>query len=110
MVPAPSLLLALWLWCVGVHSPTCVSLCVCLCVRAASAEYFQTMPWKAIPFGHPAIDELSSFFEIEGYPTLLLVNPATGKVLLSDGVQRVTVSGHVPATCVRRCASGGARG
>jgi len=39
-------------------------------------EYFGTMPWLAIPFSdRKRKEELSSFFEVEGIPTSIMLNP-----------------------------------
>ena len=44
-------------------------------------EYFGTMPWKAIPFGNEAIDNLNDAFSIQGIPTFLVFNNE-GKIIV----------------------------
>eukprot|EP01129_Flabellula_baltica_P008147 TRINITY_DN320_c0_g1_i1.p1 TRINITY_DN320_c0_g1~~TRINITY_DN320_c0_g1_i1.p1 ORF type:complete len:425 (+),score=113.39 TRINITY_DN320_c0_g1_i1:35-1276(+) len=53
-------------------------------------EYFGIMPWKAIPFGDKRKEELSSLYNVEGIPTLVIVNPQTGKIINDEGVGRVS--------------------
>lgn len=44
-------------------------------------EYFETMPWKAIPYENDAIRRyLGDKFSIEGIPSLVILNP-DGSVL-----------------------------
>merc|ERR1712072_982620 len=38
-------------------------------------EYFATMPWLALPFDQKRYEGLSSHFEVEGIPTLVLLSP-----------------------------------
>ncbi len=47
-------------------------------------EYFGTMPWLAVPFGHKVIGELSRAHGIRGIPSFLLLNK-DGKVYNMDG-------------------------
>ena len=42
-------------------------------------EYFATMPWLAIPPGDKRKDALSKRYEVEGIPTLVLLDGATGE-------------------------------
>jgi len=37
-------------------------------------EYFDTMPWTAIPFRDPIIEKLGEKFQVEGIPTLAIVS------------------------------------
>lgn len=46
-------------------------------------EYFGTMPWAALPFEDPRAAELNALFEVDGIPTLVLVDP-TGKTLTTE--------------------------
>jgi len=55
----------------------------------AFEEYFKTMPWLALPFEDPRIEYLNSLFEVDGIPSLVLVDP-TGKVLRTDLVDAIT--------------------
>jgi nucleoredoxin len=47
-------------------------------------EYFATMPWLALPFEEKRYEALSSHFEVEGIPTLVLLSPE-GKVITTKG-------------------------
>jgi nucleoredoxin len=53
--------------------------------QAAFDEYFAEMPWLAIPHGDTRKDALNKFFEVEGIPTLVIVEADTGRVINSDG-------------------------
>jgi len=53
--------------------------------QAAFDEYLAEMPWLALPYEHRALkEELSTAFEVEGIPTLVIVGP-DGKIINSDG-------------------------
>ena len=56
-------------------------------------EYFGTMPWKAIPFGNDAIDNLNDCFGIQGIPYFLVFNNE-GKLIDEKG--RMTVENRYP--------------
>jgi thiol-disulfide isomerase/thioredoxin len=48
--------------------------------------YFAEMPWLALPFGQRAVkDELSKKFEVDGIPSLILLDAKTGAVISADG-------------------------
>ena len=51
---------------------------------AQSREYFATMPWLALPFDKKRYEALSSHYEVEGIPTLVLLSPE-GKVITTKG-------------------------
>lgn len=53
-------------------------------------EYFSVMPWLAIPFGDERKNELSSSFDVEGIPTLIIIDPATGNIINDEGVGRIS--------------------
>jgi len=48
-------------------------------------EYFATMPWLAIPPGDKRKAALSSRFEVEGIPALVLLDGATGETINANG-------------------------
>ena len=52
--------------------------------EAQFKEYFATMPWLALPFDEKRYKALSSHFEVEGIPTLVLLSP-DGKVITTNG-------------------------
>ncbi len=47
-------------------------------------EYFGTMPWLALPQGHPLIAQLNEMYSISGIPALLLLDKE-GVVYNSNG-------------------------
>ena len=53
-------------------------------------EYFQQMPWLAIPFDDPRIHALSERFHVDGIPALYIVDP-DGKVLNEEGREAIEV-------------------
>jgi nucleoredoxin len=54
-------------------------------------NYYGEMPWNAIPFEHPSIKEdLSTRFEINGLPTLVILNMADGSMKDAEGRSTVT--------------------
>jgi len=59
--------------------------------KDAFKEYHGEMPWLAFPFGDSRINGLSELYEVEGIPMLVIVDPATGKVINKSG--RTAVSG-----------------
>jgi len=48
-------------------------------------EYFATMPWLAIPPGDKRKGALSTRYEVQGIPTLVLIDGATGETINADG-------------------------
>jgi len=48
-------------------------------------EYLGEMPFKAFPFGDKRKDELNDMFDVSGIPTLVVVDPKTGKVITTGG-------------------------
>jgi len=61
--------------------------------------YFGTMPWLALPYGSESVvNELSSLYEVEGIPTLVILDGATGKVTNPDGRAAVSSGEEFPWT------------
>ena len=52
-------------------------------------DYHGEQPWPAFEFGSSAKDDLMGAFEVEGFPTFLILDANTGKVLIEDGRARV---------------------
>ena len=53
--------------------------------EAAFSQYYETMPWLALPFAQRAVaNELKELFEVGGLPTLVIIGP-DGKVVTTDG-------------------------
>ena len=62
---------------------------------ASFAEYFKSMPWKALPFEQREVKaKLASVFGIQGIPTLLVFDNE-GNLVTADGRSAV-VSGDFP--------------
>lgn len=57
--------------------------------EASFKDYHKKMPFPAFEFAGSAKDELGDMFDVGGYPTLLFVDAATGKVIHEDGRSRV---------------------
>jgi len=54
-------------------------------------EYFATMPWLAIPYSDSKMrDLLNNMFEVEGIPTLVLIDGVTGKVITKTATDILT--------------------
>lgn len=56
--------------------------------ESASQEYYQSMPWAALPFNVPNKD-LRFTFDVKGIPTLIILDK-TGKVMTKLGTEMVT--------------------
>ncbi|EKX34508.1 hypothetical protein GUITHDRAFT_98062 [Guillardia theta CCMP2712] len=46
--------------------------------------YFQTMPWLALPFSESHNESLSSYFDVDGIPTLVLID-SDGNIITKEG-------------------------
>jgi len=54
-------------------------------------HYFETIPWKAIPFtDQQRIDELNDHFNVEGIPHLVVLDGPTGKMISDRARMRIT--------------------
>eukprot|EP00277_Geminigera_cryophila_P026977 CAMPEP_0179463624 /NCGR_PEP_ID=MMETSP0799-20121207/45644_1 /TAXON_ID=46947 /ORGANISM="Geminigera cryophila, Strain CCMP2564" /LENGTH=123 /DNA_ID=CAMNT_0021267001 /DNA_START=159 /DNA_END=528 /DNA_ORIENTATION=+ len=54
--------------------------------EAQFQEYFETMPWLALPFGERDLKQtLSSKYGVNGIPKLVLLDGETCKVITGDG-------------------------
>jgi len=54
-------------------------------------EYYETMPWSAVPFGDKATQsKLNKKFKVRGIPHLVFVDGATGEQITDAGVQKVS--------------------
>ena len=57
-------------------------------------SYLKEMPWPAIPFDKESVkDSCSEKYDVEGYPTLVLINAETGDVISSDGTTLIEECG-----------------
>ena len=70
----------------------------------AFQDYYGSMPWLALPFEARDLKEnLSSHFRIEGIPSLIVLDGATGKVISTDGRRDVmTEKGNVGASWLKK--------
>ena len=48
------------------------------------------MPWLAIPFNDPRIQDLSDRFSVDGIPSLFILS-ADGQVITEEGRERIEV-------------------
>jgi len=54
--------------------------------EAAFTEYFNEMPWLAIPYNNKKVkEELSEKYQVRGIPTLVIVDRQTGQVNTKNG-------------------------
>ena len=49
-------------------------------------KYFNTMPWKAIPYDEPIREELMQKIQVSGIPRLVVLNSVTGGILVNNAV------------------------
>lgn len=53
-------------------------------------EYYASMPWLAVDFNEEGLKtELNEKFEVNGIPTLVVLDASTGGVLNGDAVESV---------------------
>jgi len=57
---------------------------------ASFKEYYETMPWLAIPNGDPRKSKLSSLFNVEGIPSFVIVDAATGETVNGNARGKVS--------------------
>jgi len=48
------------------------------------------MPWISLPFQDKRTEELSEYFEVQGIPYFVVIDPATGKNITTQGRSAVT--------------------
>mmetsp|Transcript_18599 Transcript_18599/g.38698 ORF Transcript_18599/g.38698 Transcript_18599/m.38698 type:complete len:390 (+) Transcript_18599:1-1170(+) len=53
--------------------------------EASFGQYYNEMPWLALPFGSYHKEILSGGFKIRGIPSLIILNGATGQPISMDG-------------------------
>lgn len=47
-------------------------------------DYYNEMPWATVAFNDGAVGELNSLYKVQGIPTLVTINAATGEAINSD--------------------------
>lgn len=47
-------------------------------------SYYDSMPWLALPFGDPAVKDLTKYFDVRGIPCLVILGP-DGKTITKHG-------------------------
>lgn len=72
-----------------------VVFCSCDNSETEFQEYFSAMPWKAIPFESAKREELMQKFDVQGIPTLLLMDEASG-VYKMNGREAITNANDYP--------------
>lgn len=55
-------------------------------------EYYESMPWLALPFDDVLKRSLSQYFDIEGIPQLVIIGP-NGKTVTTDGRGLISLHG-----------------
>ncbi len=69
--------------------------------NAAFKEYFQEMPWIALPFDARAQKtSISEKYQVRGIPTLIVLDGATGATISSNGRADVMSANGNLAACV----------
>jgi len=59
--------------------------------QASFDSYFGEQPWLALPFSaREAKERLNRRFKVQGIPTLVIVDPATGKLINANGREAVS--------------------
>jgi thiol-disulfide isomerase/thioredoxin len=53
-------------------------------------DYFNTMPWLALPFDSEHGEKLSEMYGVKGIPALILIDGSTGKTITKDGRTVIT--------------------
>lgn len=56
------------------------------------ASYFDSMPWKAVPFDDRGRDKLMGSFKVSGIPRLVVMDGATGRILVDNATNRLDIS------------------
>lgn len=65
--------------------------------EASFRDYFGTMPWLAAAYeDRESKAELSKAFQVEGIPTLVFIDPKTGKILNKNGRMAVESGAEFP--------------
>lgn len=56
------------------------------------ASYFESMPWKAVPFDDDGREKLMGSFKVSGIPRLVVMDGATGRILVDNATNRLDIS------------------
>ncbi|MBA0759526.1 hypothetical protein Gotri_022408 [Gossypium trilobum] len=65
-------------------------------------SYYGTMPWLALPFGDPIIRTLAKYFDVQGIPCLIIIDP-DGKTVTKQGRNLINLyqENAYPFTCAK---------
>ncbi|XP_012465314.1 probable nucleoredoxin 2 isoform X4 [Gossypium raimondii] len=65
-------------------------------------SYYGTMPWLALPFGEPIIRTLAKYFDVQGIPCLIIIDP-DGKTVTKQGRNLINLyqENAYPFTCAK---------
>ncbi|CAE7731962.1 unnamed protein product, partial [Symbiodinium microadriaticum] len=63
------------------------------------SEYFESMPWTAIPYGSHEGEKLAKKFKVKGIPSLIILNGATGCLKSLRGRDDVSRF-QTPSACI----------
>jgi len=53
--------------------------------EASFKDYYHEMPWLALPYKDKRISSLSDLYGVQGIPTFVIVDPATGQIINANG-------------------------
>jgi nucleoredoxin len=65
-------------------------------------QYYNSMPWLALPFGDMQTQVLGQQFDVRTIPCLVIINAQNGSVISKNGVQDLAESNFDIAACLQR--------
>ena len=64
--------------------------------KDAFDEFYNEMPWLAVPYGDPKLrDKLSRFYDIKELPKLVIIHAKTGETVTTDGKNEIICEGFI---------------
>ncbi|TYG82904.1 hypothetical protein ES288_D01G126600v1 [Gossypium darwinii] len=72
------------------------------CDQSSFDSYYGTMPWLALPSGDPIIRTLAKYFDVQGIPCLIIIDP-DGKTVTKQGRNLINLyqENAYPFTCAK---------